>query len=81
MTIDQLEQLVAAIFDGIVDSKYEVHYPDEEHVELYFAKADIGKVIGKGGRTASAIRRIFRGFSEAKGGGRRISVEMKERIE
>lgn len=64
-----MKDLVKEIAVALVD------YPDEVRVveikgsqsaviELHVAKADIGKVIGKQGRTATAIRTIIAGRLE-----------------
>lgn len=65
---EELRELVEYISKALVD------YPDQVHVkhiegeqttvlELKVAKDDLGKVIGKQGRTARAIRTILNGAS------------------
>ena len=63
-----MKDLVTSIASALVD------YPDDVKVveisgsqsavlELHVAKLDVGKVIGKQGRTANAIRTILSGIS------------------
>ncbi len=47
----------------------EVPNDDSETLELRVAEEDLGKVIGRQGRTARAIRSLL-GAREARGGGR-----------
>jgi predicted RNA-binding protein YlqC (UPF0109 family) len=65
---DELRELIEYLGKALVD------YPDQVHVkniegeqttviELKVAKEDLGKVIGKQGRTARAIRTILNGAS------------------
>jgi predicted RNA-binding protein YlqC (UPF0109 family) len=65
---EELRELVEYMGKALVD------YPDQVHVkqiegeqttvlELKVAKEDLGKVIGKQGRTARAIRTILNGAS------------------
>lgn len=65
---EELRELVEYISKALVD------YPDQVHVrqvegeqttvlELKVAKEDLGKVIGKQGRTARAVRTILNGAS------------------
>jgi uncharacterized protein len=65
---EELRELVEYVSKALVD------YPDQVHVkhiegeqttvlELKVAKDDLGKVIGKQGRTARAIRTILNGAS------------------
>ena len=65
---EELRELIEYLAKALVD------YPDQVHVkhiegeqttviELKVAKEDLGKVIGKQGRTARAIRTILNGAS------------------
>jgi len=69
-------------------AKYLVDNPDEVEVtqidsekttifELSVANGDLGKIIGKNGRTAKAIRVLLTAIS-AKAGGRRAILEIIE---
>jgi hypothetical protein len=68
MERSHMKELVADIAKALVD------YPDKVRVnevkgtqstifELHVAKEDVGKVIGRGGKTALAIRTILMGVS------------------
>ena len=59
-----MEELVKFIAEALVDHPKEVRVRSIEGansviVELKVAKDDVGKVIGKGGQTAKAIRKIL----------------------
>ncbi len=61
-------ELVKRIVEALVDKPEEVSVTEVEGeqtsvIELRVAKEDIGKVIGKKGRTAQAIRTILSGAS------------------
>jgi uncharacterized protein len=63
-----MDQLVKIIAQQLVDRPEEVRVSTVEGenttvLELHVAKADIGKVIGKQGRTAGAIRTILSAVS------------------
>lgn len=65
---DELSDLVAYISRALVDlpDQVNVKHIDGEQttvIELKVAKEDLGKVIGKQGRTARAIRTILNGAS------------------
>ena len=59
-----MRELVECIAKALVDESEQVHVAEVEGeqvtvLELRVAQADIGKVIGKQGRTARAIRTIL----------------------
>ncbi len=56
-----MKELIEFIVHRLVDNKDSVSVEiDGETVKITAAKADIGKIIGKQGRTAKAIRTIVR---------------------
>ncbi|MFO0693313.1 MAG: KH domain-containing protein [Polyangiales bacterium] len=62
--LDQLQELVAFVARSLVDDPdaVEVHVVDGDRAvvfELSVAPDDLGKVIGKDGRTARAIRTLL----------------------
>jgi predicted RNA-binding protein YlqC (UPF0109 family) len=75
--IDLIKKIVEAIVDD--PDQVEVKAVEGEHtliIEVCVAKEDLGKVIGKQGRTARAIRTILAGASgKAK---KRASFEIIE---
>lgn len=73
-----LRELVATIARALVDEpdQVEVEQIDEGDgctIELRVAKGDIGKVIGKDGRTAQSIRTLI---SAATKPGRRVHLDI-----
>lgn len=80
MSVD-LKELVEYIAKSLVDNPDEVHVTEvgatqTSVVELRVAKEDLGKVIGKQGRTARAIRTIL--SSAATKSGKRAVLEILE---
>jgi len=66
--MNELEELIDVIVKALVDEPGEVLVTEKkgEHVsviELKVAKKDLGKVIGKQGRNADAIRTILNAVS------------------
>jgi predicted RNA-binding protein YlqC (UPF0109 family) len=64
----KMKELITCIAKALVDKPEEVVVTEKEGerifvIELRVAKEDIGKVIGKRGRTAEAIRTILTGAS------------------
>ena len=69
-----MEELLVAITRGLVDQPdavtVEVDQPDEEGVivyHLHVAESDMGRVIGKQGRIAKAIRVVVRAAAVRQG--------------
>ena len=65
---EELRELVEYMGKALVDFPDQVHVKNIEGeqttvIELKVAKEDLGKVIGKQGRTARAIRTILNGAS------------------
>ena len=78
-----LSDLIVAISQGLVDDKQAVTVtadePDEEGTlvfHLHVAPDDMGRVIGKQGRIAKAIRTVVR--AAANNGGMRATVEIDD---
>ena len=76
-----MEELLVLIAQGLVDDPAAVQVtadaPDEEGVivyHLHVAEGDMGRVIGKQGRIAKAIRTVMRAASVKRG--QKISVEI-----
>ncbi len=81
MSSDQIRELLTTIAKNLVDqpdqiSINELHSDQAFIFELSVAKSDVGKVIGRGGKTAMAIRSIL----EAASGKykRRVILEILE---
>ncbi len=75
---DLLEFLARALVDE-PDQVYVEEFDDDGLVvlELEVAEGDVGRVIGRQGRTVSALRTIVR--SVARRDGERVTVEIVER--
>lgn len=77
-----MKELIESVVKELVDKPDEVSVTPVESertviYELRVGDGDLGKVIGKQGRTAQAIRTIVSAVS-AKGGGRRALLEIIE---
>lgn len=76
-----MKELVAFIATALVDDASSVRVSEEERdetlvLELRVAKEDLGKVIGKQGRTARAIRSLL--TAAAARGNRKARLEIME---
>ena len=74
-----MEEILKTILENLVDQKDQVQVTrvDDERgvlLKVKVAKEDMGKVIGKHGRIAQAIRQIMR---TASAGGKRIIVDIR----
>lgn len=76
-----MEELLIAITQGLVENRDEISVEVSEPAEdgtvvytLYVAEADKGRVIGKQGRIAKAIRTIMRATGTRNG--EKVSVEI-----
>ena len=79
--MDQLKNLLVLLVRPIVDEpdRVEVEASESENrVELALTVApdDVGKVIGRGGRTIRAIRTVIKAASV--NAGKRVSVEVSD---
>jgi predicted RNA-binding protein YlqC (UPF0109 family) len=66
--LTELSELIATLARALVDLPEHVHVNEivgenTTVIELKVAKEDLGKIIGKEGRTAKAIRTILNGAS------------------
>ena len=64
--------MVGALARGLVDNPDQVEVKEESDgetrvISLYVAEADLGQVIGRGGRVARALRVILRAASATRG--------------
>jgi predicted RNA-binding protein YlqC (UPF0109 family) len=74
-----MKELVRAIVEPLVDNPSEIDIREVEQenntvIELRVNESDLGKVIGKQGRTAKAIRTILNAASVKKG--KRVLMEI-----
>lgn len=78
---DSMKELVEVIAKALVDHPEEVVVTESENdgtcvIELYVASTDMGKVIGKQGRIAKAIRSVVKAASTKEN--KKVDVEIKE---
>ena len=67
-----MKELVEFIAKSLVDDPTQVHVSETEGesaviLELRVGPEDMGRVIGKGGRTANAVRRLVRVLAAKQG--------------
>ncbi len=75
-----MEALIAGIAKSLVDSPQEVSVTQTEEedkvlLELVVASADLGKVIGKQGRTVRAMRHLLAATAARKGKISRLEIK------
>ena len=72
-----MQELVRFIVSELVDNKDAVKVEmDGDGVQITVAKDDMGKMIGRQGRTAKAIRTIVKAMGEREG--RKYTVDILE---
>ena len=79
--MSDIKEFVENIIQQLVDKPEEVLVKEQEGehaviIEVYIAKSDYGKVIGKKGKNADAIRTIVRAASAKQG--KRCTIEINE---
>ena len=79
-----MKKLVEYLVTSLVDSPSEVQVQETQEdgrllYKIHVSKADLGKVIGKRGRTAKAMRLLLATFATEKD--REISLEIVEPTE
>ncbi len=76
-----MKELLEAIVKPLVDNPDEVVITETETedtvvLELRVAQSDMGKVIGKQGRIAKAIRTLMKGAAKKVGNGKKVVVDI-----
>lgn len=79
--MSRTRDVVEVVARALADHPGQVRVTETEHrgqlvVELFMAPGDLGRVIGRQGRTAAAIRTLASAAAEDEG--RRISVEFRD---
>jgi predicted RNA-binding protein YlqC (UPF0109 family) len=79
MEIVRMKDLVKVIVEPLVDNPAEINITEAEKdgvivLELRVNEGDLGKVIGKQGRTAKAIRTILNAASTRQG--KKVTMEI-----
>ncbi len=82
MTVQEMKELIEAIVKPLVDSPDEIEITEIESdnqitYRLYIDKQDIGKVIGKQGRIAKAIRTVV--YAAGSNSSKRIQLEINDK--
>jgi uncharacterized protein len=80
--VSRLVTLVKVVASALADHPDEVEVTETEHrgatlVELYMAPGDLGRVIGRQGRTAQALRTLVTTAAELDG--RKAQLEFRDR--
>ena len=80
--MDKIQELIKYVVEQFAEKKSEVEYAvDERENEIeytvYLAESDMGKVIGKQGKIAKALRTLVK--ASAPRDGKKILVEIKEK--
>jgi predicted RNA-binding protein YlqC (UPF0109 family) len=75
-----MESLVEYVAKSLVDDPTQVRVRKRENassiiIELHVAPQDTGRIIGKGGRVANALRTLLR-VGESEGRGKRIILKI-----
>ena len=81
MTDTGVRAVVEVLARTLTDRPDEVRVVESQHedmtlVELYVAPGDLGRVIGKQGRTAAALRTLAASAAEREG--KRVTLEIRE---
>jgi predicted RNA-binding protein YlqC (UPF0109 family) len=81
MSATGVKSVIEVVARALTDRPDEVQVVESEHkgttlVELYVAPGDLGKVIGKQGRTAAALRTLA--ASAAERDGRTVTLEIRD---
>ena len=76
-----VRDVVEVLARALTDKADQVHVTEAEHrgttlVELYVGPGDIGKVIGKQGRTAAALRTLAAAAGEKEG--KTVTLEIRD---
>jgi len=76
-----MKDLISFIACSLVDDPTEVHVSTERHgsqyvLKLQVAKEDMGRVIGRGGRVANAMRVLLRVAAAQEG--KRVALDIVE---
>jgi len=81
LTLEQVKEFVRYVVTALVDQPEQVRLETAEKgdltiIQIHCVKQDIGKIIGKSGKTISAIRTLVTGTSARLG--HRVSVDVMD---
>ena len=76
-----VREVVEVLARALTDRPDEVHVTEKEHkgatlVELYVAPGELGRVIGRQGRTAAALRTLAATAAEKEG--KTVTLEIRD---
>ncbi len=79
--MSRARDVVEVVARTLADNPEQVRVVETEHhgqtvVELFMAPGDLGRVIGRQGRTAQAVRTLASAAAEAEG--RKVNVEFRD---
>jgi predicted RNA-binding protein YlqC (UPF0109 family) len=79
--VSGVREAVEVLARALTDKPDEVHVTESQHktttlVELFVAPGDLGKVIGKQGRTAAALRTLASTAGEKEG--KTVTLEIRD---
>lgn len=81
MSDSVVKQVVTVLAQALTDHPDQVHVNESQHrgttlVELYVAPGELGRVIGKQGRTAAALRTLAATAGEKEG--KNVTLEIRD---
>jgi uncharacterized protein len=79
--VSRARDVVEVVARALADRPEQIRVVESEHrgqtlVELFMAPGDLGRVIGRQGRTAQAVRTLA--AAAAEGEGRKVNVEFRD---
>jgi predicted RNA-binding protein YlqC (UPF0109 family) len=79
--VSRARDVVEVVAKALADRPDQVRVVESEHrgqtlVELFMAPGDLGRVIGRQGRTAQAVRTLAAAAAESEG--RKVNVEFRD---
>jgi hypothetical protein len=79
--VSKARDVVEVVARALADRPDQVRVVESEHrgqtvVELFMAPGDLGRVIGRQGRTAQAVRTLASAAAESEG--RKVNVEFRD---
>jgi hypothetical protein len=79
--VSRARDVVEVVARALADRPEQVRVVETEHhgqtvVELFMAPGDLGRVIGRQGRTAQAVRTLASAAAESEG--RKVNVEFRD---
>ena len=71
-----IKELINSILSGITDEEYTVTTKlNNTDVEIRLHQKDIARIIGRGGKTASAFRTVVEAYAKSNGSCVKLNIE------